>query len=412
MCKNCLTCAQYAHQHAREPLKPYPVPTLPWQLVSQDLFELNGMAYLVTVDHYSDYYELDRLPSIQSSAVVQATKHHFGCHGIPHTLITDNGPQFTSDLFKAFATKYGFNHITSSPYWSQSNGRAEAAVKSAKHILLTADDVDLALLSVRNTPPAGHTFSPAQRLFGRTLRSDLPQLTSSLEPLSASQDTVVAEQVHRKLQQKQAYDKHAGPSLPELPPGSYVYVKPPPSTPTKAWIPGRIVGSAGPRSYFIQTGNKQIRCNRVQVQLAPPQNSSTLPPKNHTNLTLPEKLRSNLSTATSAFPRPQLRLGESPLPKFVTPDANSTTRLEPEIPRTASLPSPASSTEETTTTAPHPPPALQSHVPSLPARTLSPPCPATPPSPFSSPPPEPTSAPTRTVTRSGRVIRLPARYSD
>ena len=155
MCKNCLTCAQYAHQHAREPLKPYPVPTLPWQLVSQDLFELNGLAYLVTVDHYSDYYELDRLPSIQSSAVVQATKHHFHRHGIPHTLITDNGPQFTSDLFKAFATKYGFNHITTSPYWSQSNGRAEAAVKSAKHILLTADDVDLAILSVRNTPPAG-----------------------------------------------------------------------------------------------------------------------------------------------------------------------------------------------------------------------------------------------------------------
>ena len=50
----------------------------------------------------------------------------------------------------------------SSPYWSQSNGRAEAAVKSAKHILCTAKDVDLALLSVRNTPPSGHTFSPQQ----------------------------------------------------------------------------------------------------------------------------------------------------------------------------------------------------------------------------------------------------------
>ena len=34
----------------------------------------------------------------------------------------------------------------SSPYWAQSNGRAEAAVKSAKRILLTADDDDMALL--------------------------------------------------------------------------------------------------------------------------------------------------------------------------------------------------------------------------------------------------------------------------
>ena len=45
-----------------------------------------------------------------------------------------------------------------SPSWAQLNGRAEAAVKSAKRILLSADDVDLALLSVRDTPPARHTI--------------------------------------------------------------------------------------------------------------------------------------------------------------------------------------------------------------------------------------------------------------
>lgn len=31
-------------------------------------------AYLVTVDHYSDFYEIDQLPTIQSSAVIQASK--------------------------------------------------------------------------------------------------------------------------------------------------------------------------------------------------------------------------------------------------------------------------------------------------------------------------------------------------
>ena len=159
ICKNCTTCAcaQHARQHPREPLKPYLVPTLPWELVSQDLFAFNWSAYLITVDHYSDFYELDRLPSIQSSSVIQATKQHFSRHGVPHTLITDNGAQFTSEAFRAFAERYKFKHITSSPYWCQSNDRAEAAVKSAKHILLTAEDADLALLSVRNTPPAGHT---------------------------------------------------------------------------------------------------------------------------------------------------------------------------------------------------------------------------------------------------------------
>ena len=70
------------------------------------------MAYSVTGAHYSGYYELDQLPSIQSS-VIQAREQHFGRIGMPHTLITDNGPQFTSELFKGFARKYGFNHIAS-----------------------------------------------------------------------------------------------------------------------------------------------------------------------------------------------------------------------------------------------------------------------------------------------------------
>ena len=67
--------------------------TLPWHLVSQDLFELNSAAYLFTVDHVSDFYDIDRLPSIQLSAVVQATKQHFRRSGIPHTLLTDNESQ-------------------------------------------------------------------------------------------------------------------------------------------------------------------------------------------------------------------------------------------------------------------------------------------------------------------------------
>ena len=226
MCLSRAACAQHAQQHPREPLQPYPVPTLPWQLVCRDLFELNGHAHLVTVDHYSGIYEIDRLLTIISSVVVQATKRHFSRHGVPHTLLTDNGAQFTSDLFRAFVEKYKFKHIISSPCWSQSNGRAGAAVKSAKHILLTAD-VDLALLFVRNTPPAGHSFSPAQRLFERNLRTNLPQPPASLEPWTPPRDCVVNDHTHRKLQQEFAYDKRAGQPLQDLQPGSHVYVKPP-----------------------------------------------------------------------------------------------------------------------------------------------------------------------------------------
>ena len=347
MCQSCAICARHAEQHPREPLQPYPVPTLPWQLVSQDLFELNGRAYLVTVDHYSDFYEIDHLDTIQSSAVIQAKKQHFGRHGIPHTLITDNGAQYTSDLFRTFSRKYGFNHVTTSPYWSQSSGRAEAAVKSTKHILLTAEDVDLALLSVRNTAPAGHIFSPAQRLFGRVLRSDLPQPASGLEPFTPPRDTVVADHVQRKLKQKNAYDKHASAPLPDIPPGSYVYAKPPPTSSAKAWIPGQVVGPAGPRSYLIDTGGRQIKRNCIQVQPAPsPHHSMDSPSGSQPEPTLPANLLPNSLTAMT--------------PTSQRPPRTATTfsATPPSVPD-----NPVSSTADETllTASPSPPSQLHNH---------------------------------------------------
>ena len=69
--------------------------------------------------------------------------------------------------------------------------------------------MSLALLSVHNTLPAGHMFSPAQRLFGRVLPSNLPQPITTLEPRYSPHDKVVSDHLHRTPQQKQGYDQHA-----------------------------------------------------------------------------------------------------------------------------------------------------------------------------------------------------------
>ena len=74
----------------------------------------------------------------------------------------------------------------------------------AKHILRAAKDFNLALLSVCNTPPPGHTFSPAQRLFDHVLCNNLhlPQPITTLEPHHSPHDKVVSGNLHCKLQQK------------------------------------------------------------------------------------------------------------------------------------------------------------------------------------------------------------------
>ena len=143
-CHSCPTCAQYGKQAPTEPMLSHPTPSGPWQLVSQDLFEFEHKHYLITVDHYSDFYELDQLTNTQSTTIVDLTKAHFARHGIPLRCLTDNGPQFISNEYKNFAQTYGFEHVTSSPYWSRSNGKAEATVNDAKSLLKKSHDISLA----------------------------------------------------------------------------------------------------------------------------------------------------------------------------------------------------------------------------------------------------------------------------
>ena len=225
-CHSCSTCAQYGKQAATEPMLSHPIPTLPWQFVSQDIFAFGNKQYLITVDHYSDFYELDELVNTLSTTIINLTKAYFARHGDSLRCLTDNGPQFVSHEYKKFAQTFGFEHITSSPYWSRSNGKAEAAVNDAKSILKKSPDVYLALLNIRNTPPRGHSFSPAQRLMGRRTRSTIPLSEELLRPEIADPPTVSSEINNRKIAAKTQYDKHTQAPLTPLPLGSHVYAKP------------------------------------------------------------------------------------------------------------------------------------------------------------------------------------------
>jgi hypothetical protein len=271
-CSSCLNCAKYGKQAASEPMLSQPIPTRPWQFVSQDLFELEHNHYLITVDHYSDFYELDYLPNTLATTVIQRTKAHFARHGIPLRCLTDNGPQFISNEYQNFAKTYGFEHATSSPYWPQSNGKAEAAVKDAKSILKKSEDFHLALLNIRNTPPRGHSFSPAQRLMGRRTQSALPTTENLCKPETPDPGIVFREITESRATSKSTYDKRAQPPLPPLRVGSYAYAKPRPTKRGEAWSYGQIINSPTPRSYSINTGSHVLRRNRAQLRaaMAPP----------------------------------------------------------------------------------------------------------------------------------------------
>ena len=89
----------------------------------------------MTIDYFSDFFEVDRLYSTTSETVIKKLKGHFARYGIPDEIISDNGSQFTAEEFWVFAQAYGFKRTRTSPHHHQSNGKAESAVEQAKKTL-------------------------------------------------------------------------------------------------------------------------------------------------------------------------------------------------------------------------------------------------------------------------------------
>ena len=119
---------------------PTKFPDRPWQRLGSDLFHWKGANYLLVVDYFSRYIEMAMLTSTTSEATIGHLKSIFARHGIPETLISDNGLQYASSVFQKFARDYGFTHTTSSPHYPQGNGEAERAVQTVKRLLSGSQD--------------------------------------------------------------------------------------------------------------------------------------------------------------------------------------------------------------------------------------------------------------------------------
>ena len=248
----CQICLENRPSNTKEPMIAHEVPDRPWQSVATDLFSMDGETYLVIVDYYSRYFEIERLQTTTSASVIRKTKAVFSRHGIPEKVISDNGPQYSSADYATFARTWGFKHETSSPTYPQSNGLAEKYVQIAKHLLgkakRDAKDPYLSLLEYRNTPIDG-IASPAQLLMSRRLRSFFPSTGKQLQPQTVNADTA-KKGLHRKQQrQKSYYDRTAAPLKP-LYNGESVRVQ----QKDGRWKPAVTTGQAStPRSYHIRT---------------------------------------------------------------------------------------------------------------------------------------------------------------
>ena len=165
-------------------------PTRPFQTVGADFFSYGGKEYLAYVDRASGWVSIVcfNKNGVTSNEMLPYIRKFFVEYGIPEKFESDGGPQFSANDFQSFLRKWGVEWRPSAPYYPQSNGLAESAVKKLKHLVakivdtegrMDFDKLDRGLLEMRNTPNESG-ISPAKMEFGQEMRSILPSIASQL----------------------------------------------------------------------------------------------------------------------------------------------------------------------------------------------------------------------------------------
>ena len=100
----CSTCNELGQKQCKKPMMTHEISKHSWSRVGMDLFSCLGKEYLVTVDYYSDCWELDLLPANPTAAsVIKKCKINFSRLGIPKKVVSDIGSQYVSEEFANFA---------------------------------------------------------------------------------------------------------------------------------------------------------------------------------------------------------------------------------------------------------------------------------------------------------------------
>ena len=267
--QKCEICQESQNTQTKETLEPHEVPTRPWQVVGTDLFTWNGDEYLLMCDYYSKFPIVKKIPSGQSTGqtVVRLTKCVMSEQGVPEIVISDNGPQYDCQSYKQFSKEWGFQHVTFSPRYPQSNGFIERQVQTVKNTLDKAvksgQDPHMSMLCLRSTPIDSQLPSPAELLYQRKLQANLPIRVENQIP---DRDRIAQHLMEHQQSMKYYYDRNAHDISP-LTTGQPVRIQ---DQATKKWLPGTVICTRPePRSYEVQTQSGSIlRRNRRHLRPA------------------------------------------------------------------------------------------------------------------------------------------------
>ena len=179
---HCTSCdAQFPSQSAEPPITPAP-PEYPFQHICSDYLSVAGHNFCLVVDRFSNWLQVYTGKG-GARNLIHLLGESFHSFGIPESLTSDQGVEYTAAETQQFLRKLGIIHRKTSVGFPHANQKAERSVAAAKRVIRDAvgptgelDTVKLVkgLLQLRNTPDPDTGLSPAEMLLGRQLRDFVP----------------------------------------------------------------------------------------------------------------------------------------------------------------------------------------------------------------------------------------------
>lgn len=197
--KECPICQKTSNSTPLAPLQPWSWCQNNWQRLHCDFAKFQDKNFLILVDSKSKWVEIFHMNITTSSKTIEKLRTCFAAYGLPNTLVTDGGPQFTSEEFGNFLKSNGVHHVLSPPYHPASNGLAERMVQTTKKAFLKQlleesktnstrtlqHKIDNFLFAYRNTPHSFTGVTPAETFLKNKPRTPLsflkPYLTGEME---------------------------------------------------------------------------------------------------------------------------------------------------------------------------------------------------------------------------------------
>lgn len=161
-------------------------PQNPWDRIHVDFTgPFEGLMWFVIIDAHSRCTKIFPMKHADTSLMIQCLRSLFSYYGLCKSIVSDNGTQFTSSVFKQFCLSNGITLILPTPYHSRSNDRVERVIRTFKSRFSQSKDkysdykhrLQVLLFTYRIIPHSSIGYSLAELFLSRRLNTIFLKVT-------------------------------------------------------------------------------------------------------------------------------------------------------------------------------------------------------------------------------------------